>query len=113
MRFVAAAENKMKSSFDKQKVYELLRTIPCGMVITYGNLAAMLGNKKWARAVGNALHENPDGDKYPCYKVVNGGGELSQAYAFGGLQEQKRRLENDGIDVVDGKVDLTRYEYRG
>ena len=113
MQFVAAAENKMRSSFDKQKVYELLRTIPCGMVITYGNLAAMLGNKKWARAVGNALHENPDGDKYPCYKVVNSRGELSQAYAFGGLQEQKRRLEKDGIDVVDGKVDLTRYEYRG
>lgn len=113
MQFVATAENKMKSSFDKQKVYELLRTIPCGMVITYGNLAAMLGNKKWARAVGNALHENPDGDKYPCYKVVNGRGELSQAYVFGGLQEQKRRLEKDGIDVVDGKVDLTRYEYHG
>ena len=102
----------MKTSFDKQKVYELLRTIPCGMVVTYGDLAQMLGNKKWARAVGNALHENPDGDNYPCYKVVNHRGELSQAYAFGGILEQQRRLENDGIVVIDGKVDLARYGYR-
>ena len=58
----------MKSSFDKQKVYELLWTIPFGKVITYGGFATMLGNPMWARAVGNALHENPDGDKYPCYK---------------------------------------------
>lgn len=102
----------MKLSFDKQKVYELLRTIPRGKVITYGELARLLGNKAWARAVGNALHENPDGDEYPCYKVVNSRGELSQAYAFGGHGEQKRRLEKDGIIVENGKVDLIRYGYQ-
>ena len=102
----------MEASFDKQKVYELLRRIPRGNVITYGELAKLLGNKAWARAVGNALHENPDGDKYPRYKVVNSRGELSKAYAFGGTQEQKRRLEKDGIIVENGKVDLTRYGYR-
>ena len=102
----------MEASFDKQKVYELLRAIPHGKVITYGELAKLLGNKAWARAVGNALHENPDGDKYPCYKVVNSRGELSQAYAFGGIDEQKRRLKKDGIIVENGKVDLTRYGYQ-
>ena len=102
----------MKTSFDKQKVYELLRKIPCGKVITYGELAKLLGIKAWARAVGNTLHENPDGDKYPCYKVVNSRGELSQAYAFGGTQEQKRRLEKEGIIVENGKVDLIRYGYQ-
>ena len=99
----------MKTSFDQQKVYELLRTIPCGMVVTYGDLAQMLGNKKWARAVGNALHENPDGDNYPCYKVVNARGELSLAYAFGGIEAQKRRLEAEGIVVTGNKIDLERY----
>ena len=101
----------MKPSFDKRRGYELLQTIPCGRVITYGDPAALLGNKKWARAVGNALHENHDGDRYTCYKVVNSLGKLSQAYAFGGLEEQKRRLEKDGIVVTDGKVDLARYGY--
>lgn len=103
----------MKASFDKQKVYAMLQTIPCGKVITYGDLAKMLGNKTWARSVGNALHENPDGEKYPCYKVVNSKGKLSHACAFGGLDEQKRRLEKDGIAVENGKVDLTRYRYDG
>ena len=46
-----------------QKVYDLLLTLPRGRVITYGALAEMLGNKQLARAVGNALHNNPDGDR--------------------------------------------------
>ena len=103
----------MKTSFDKQNVYEMLQTIPCGKVTTYGDIAKILGNKIWARSVGNALHENPDGEKYPCYKVVNSKGNLSHAYAFGGLDEQKRRLEKDGIAVKNGKVDLVRYRWLG
>ena len=63
------------TSFDKQRLYELLRRIPKGRVVTYGALAAALGNPGWARAVGNALHHNPDGVKNPCYKVVNGKGD--------------------------------------
>ena len=101
----------MKQNFEKQKVYDLLTTIPHGCVVTYGRLAEMLGNPRLARAVGNALHHNPDGDRYPCYKVVNGKGELSYAYAFGGIEAQKSRLEAEGIAVVDGKVDLGRYGY--
>ena len=104
-------EELMKSRFDKQKLYCLLETIPRGKVVTYGMLAEALGNRAWARAVGNALHSNPDGGKYPCYKVVNSKGELSHAYAFGGIEEQKHRLTQDGIAVKNGKVDLTIYGY--
>jgi O-6-methylguanine DNA methyltransferase len=96
--------------FDKQKLYELLTTIPYGRVLTYGKLAELLGNKHWARAVGNALHNNPDGDKYPCYKVVNGKGELSSSYAFGGIEEQRRRLEAEGIKVENNKINLKKYD---
>ena len=99
----------MKPTFDKQRVYDLLLTIPKGKVITYGQIAELMGNRAWARAVGNALHGNPDGDRYPCYKVVNSCGELSFSYAFGGIGEQKRRLEADGIVVKNGKVDLKQY----
>ncbi len=94
---------------DRQKLYGLLTAIPCGRVATYGWLAKQLGDVRLARAVGNALHRNPDGDRYPCYKVVNSRGALSRAYAFGGMEEQKRRLEADGIVVVRGKVDLHLY----
>ncbi len=93
------------------KIYTYLTTIPNGKVTTYGQIAEHLGNKRLARAVGNALHKNPDGDKYPCYKVVNSKGQLSPAYAFGGIEEQKRRLEADGIEVVNYAVDLEKYLY--
>ena len=99
----------MKNRLDKQALFTLLTTVPKGKVITYGQLAEQLGNRKWARAVGNALHTNPDGDKYPCYKVVNSQGKLSRAYAFGGLTAQTKRLEADGIKVADGCVDLKKY----
>ena len=51
------------------------------------------------------------GEKYPCYKVVNSKGELSRAYAFGGIDQQKRRLEAEGITVKNGKVDVKKYGY--
>lgn len=94
----------------KRKVYNFLLTIPKGKVVTYGQIAEYLGNKKLARVVGNILHENPDGDKYPCYKVVNAKGELSKAFAFGGLDGQKERLERDGVCVANYKVDLEKYK---
>lgn len=97
---------EVNSRFEKQNLYELLTTIPYGCVVTYGRLAELLGNRYWARVVGNALHDNPDGDKYPCYKVVNSRGELSQYYAFGGIEEQKCRLEAEGIVVENNKFDL-------
>lgn len=93
----------------EKQVYEFLRTIPKGKVVTYGQIAEYLGNKKLARTVGNILHKNPDGDKYPCYKVVNSKGYLSKNYSFGGIKKQKEKLEADGIVVTNYKVDLEKY----
>jgi alkylated DNA nucleotide flippase Atl1 len=62
-----------------------------------------------SRAVGNALHKNPDSDNIPCYRVVNSKGELAGEYAFGGAWAQKELLEADGIEVVNGRVDLVKY----
>ncbi len=92
-------------------IYEYLLTIPRGRVVTYGQIARHLGNPKWARAVGHALHRNPNGDLYPCYKVVNSQGMLSKQYAFGGMEEQRRRLEADGIRVENGRVDVKMYQF--
>jgi alkylated DNA nucleotide flippase Atl1 len=72
-------------------------------------VAELAGDKKMARAVGNALHKNPDPDSIPCYRVVNAKGELAGAFAFGGAEVQAKLLEADGIEVVGGKVDLEKY----
>ncbi|MDO4620909.1 MAG: methylated-DNA--[protein]-cysteine S-methyltransferase [Lachnospiraceae bacterium] len=92
-----------------KRIYQAVRSIPKGKVATYGQIAAMAGNPKMARAVGNALHKNPDGDRTPCYRVVNAAGELAEAFVFGGIHVQQERLEADGIEVIDGKVDLKKY----
>ena len=59
--------------------------------------------------VGNALHKNPDPEHIPCFRVVNAKGELAGAFAFGGEQTQAKLLEEDGVEVIDGKVDLKKY----
>ena len=101
----------MEEATLSQRVYAYLQTIPQGKVVTYGTIATALGNKGYARAVGNILHRNPDGERYPCYKVVNAAGKLSDRYAFGGIEMQKRRLEAEGIHVENYRVDLRTYLY--
>ena len=94
------------------KVYEYLKTIPKGKVVTYKQVAESIGNKGLARAIGNILHKNPDGDKYPCYKVLNSKGKLAEAFVFGGKDVQRERHEKDGIKVINNKVDLEIYGWK-
>lgn len=101
----------MSPKVDKQIVYEYLRGIPKGKVVTYGQIGEYLGNKNLARVVGNILHENPDEKRYPCYKVVDAKGNLAKNYAFGGENCQKRHLEAEGILVNNNRVDLKVYQW--
>lgn len=107
----------IKESYDlvtdspSKRIYEAVKRIPKGKVASYSQVAAMAGNPRMCRAVGNALHHNPDPENIPCYRVVNAKGELSGAFAFGGADEQERRLAADGIQVINGKVDLEKYGY--
>ena len=92
-----------------RRIYEAVKKIPGGHVATYGQVAEMAGDRKMARAVGNALHKNPDPDSIPCFRVVNSKGELSGEFAFGGKDAQAELLRADGVEVSDGKVDLDKY----
>ena len=107
-RMIAESYDLVTDSPSK-RIYEAVRQIPAGHVATYGRIAESAGDKRMARAVGNALHKNPDPEHIPCFRVVNAKGELSGAFAFGGADEQERRLRADGVEVVNGKVDLERY----
>lgn len=95
-----------------KRIYEAVKKIPKGKVATYGQVAELAGDKRMARAVGNALHKNPDPDNIPCFRVVNARGELAGEFAFGGAGEQAKLLEADGIEVADGRVDLEKYQWR-
>ena len=92
-----------------KRIYEAVKRIPKGHVATYGKSAEMAGDHRMARAVGNALHKNPDPEHIPCFRVVNAKGELAGAFAFGGANVQEQLLAADGIMVGDGRVDLETY----
>lgn len=96
----------------RDDVYNAVKLIPKGKVTTYGDLAAYLGNPKLARAVGNILHVNPYEGIVPCHRVVNAQGRLAQNFGFGGIKGQQQRLEQEGITITNGKVDLQKHRFR-
>ena len=106
-----AESYELISDSPTKRIYEAVKSIPCGKVATYSQVAALAGDRKMARAVGNALHKNPDPDHIPCHRVVNAKGELAGGFAFGGADVQAKLLEEEGIETSDGKVDLKKYQW--
>ncbi|MBP5253870.1 MAG: methylated-DNA--[protein]-cysteine S-methyltransferase [Lachnospiraceae bacterium] len=109
-RMIAESYDLVSNS-PSRRIYEAVRRIPYGKVATYAQIAELAGDRKMARAVGNALHRNPDPESIPCFRVVNAQGKLSGSFAFGGEDVQQRLLENEGIEVKDHTVDLSRYQW--
>ena len=107
-------QGKAASSGAFERIYEVVRHIPRGMVASYGQVALLAGNPRWARVVGYALHANPDPEGIPCYRVVTKDGRTSPAFAFGGADIQRALLEADGVQfTADGRVDMAKYQWEG
>lgn len=103
-----AAEGR--SSFDL--IYDVVRQIPRGCVASYGQVAALAGNRKWSRVVGYALHVNPEPGVIPCHRVVTKEGNVSRAFAFGGENQQIALLQEEGVTFRDGHVDMERHQWQ-
>ena len=99
---------KEKTSFEL--IYEVVKKIPKGFVATYGQIAALAGNPKWARVVGYALHVNPEPEIIPCFRVVNKEGRVSKAFAFGGENRQVELLKAEGVKK-EYFVDMKKYKW--
>lgn len=99
----------MKKGFF-ERVYDVVKQIPCGYVMTYSQIAGVLGSPRSARIVGWALHVNPDNTRIPCHRVVNSKGMISGGYVFGGPEMQRQLLETEGIIFdAEGKINLEKY----
>ena len=93
-----------------EKIYEVVKSIPKGKVATYGQVALLAGNPRWARVVGYALHVNPEPGIIPCHRVVNREGKVAPSFAFGGEEVQRQLLESEDIVFEsDGRIDLGKY----
>lgn len=97
----------MKTSFN-ERCYAFLRQVPKGKVTTYQSLAHALGTKAY-RAVGNALHVNPYAPQVPCHRVIKADGSLG-GFAHG-LQIKKEMLQQEGVTLVNNRVDLATFGY--
>jgi methylated-DNA-protein-cysteine methyltransferase related protein len=88
-----------------EKVYEIVKQIPKGKVMTYQDVALLAGSPKASRAVGTAMKNNPDKSVIPCHRVVGSNGTMN-GYAFGGENVKIDLLKKEGV-MFDGiKVDL-------
>lgn len=98
----------MTNFFDR--VYKVVKKIPKGKVMTYGQISKIINNEELIinnfkeitpRMVGWALHANKDGELVPCHRVVNRDGRLAPGYVFGGPSEQRARLLAEGVEFID------------
>ena len=95
------------------RVYSLVRRIPRGRVLTYGQVAALLGEARWARTVGWALRACAS-RSVPCHRVLGGRGRCSPGYGSGHPERQRARLEAEGVRFrLDGTVDLAANGWLG
>jgi O-6-methylguanine DNA methyltransferase len=101
----------MNTSF-RDRVYKIAAQIPIGKVATYGQIAELAGSPGAARAVGTAMRDNPDMKTVPCHRVVGSDGKM-HGYAFGkGIESKIQKLRQEGVEVSQGKVDLTTHSWQ-
>jgi methylated-DNA-protein-cysteine methyltransferase-like protein len=96
------------------RVYALVRRIPRGRVVTYGQVAAMLGVPRGARAVGWALRVLPEDEaaRVPWHRVVGAGGRISPR-GGPGPEIQRRRLRSEKVAFRGAHVDMSRHGLLG
>ena len=110
-------ENADKSSNDyaswTRKVWQVVKGIPRGCVLTYGEVARLAGNTGYARRVSQALRRAPPGMKLPWHRVINAQGKISFPVDSDGYRRQKSLLEKEGVVFLKGKTDLKTFGYEG
>jgi len=97
-----------------EQVYEVVRQVPAGQVVSYGQVAALLGAPHAARTVGWALHALSVDSDVPWHRVINARGRISTSCQEHDAGVQQRLLEAEGV-VFDerGYVDMRRFRWEG
>lgn len=122
----------------ENKIFDIVRKIPPGKVMTYGQVAAAIGDAHLARVVGNTMHRNPvpyfelaekagfnckeiasasaaaaceTFEPVPCHRVVNAAGKMASNFGLGGPEIQAAMLKAEGIKISGCKVDLKKYAF--
>ena len=101
----------MKQKNFNERCYSVLKKVPKGKVTTYKLLAKALNSKAY-RAVGAAMKCNPNAPTVPCHRVIYSDGNVGNYSAAGGVKKKIKMLRKEGVEAVDGKIDLKKYLHR-
>jgi methylated-DNA-protein-cysteine methyltransferase-like protein len=85
--------------------------IPVGKVVTYGQIAQLAGNNKAARQISRILHSSSEKYDLPWHRVINSQGKISLRPGDG-FEMQKAILQSEGIQVITGRIDLKKFQWR-
>lgn len=91
-------------------VLHFCKKIPKGKISTYKEIAIAVRSPKSFRAVGNALNKNPNPKLTPCHRVIKSDGSIG-GYAFG-VKNKIKKLKLEGIEVLNGKINLEKYLFK-
>ncbi len=98
-------------------IYKIVKKIPKGKVVTYGQIAKKIKDFNFSckvnpKIVGFALHVNKD-LSVPCHRVVNKEGKIAESYAFGAKEGQRKKLVSEGVNFLDEvRVDLKKHLWK-
>lgn len=94
------------------QLYAWMARIPRGKVVTYGQLARLVGRPNGARWVGRQMGYLPAGSKLPWYRVVNARGCSSLPLDATGSNRQLRLLADEGVEITDGRISLRLFQWQ-
>lgn len=95
----------------RERVYKLVRQIPRGRVMTYGQIAIILGKGYTPRTVGFVMH-GADEKQTPWHRVINSQGRCSTGGVVLPADKQQRMLEAEGVKFTSGKCDLETFTWQ-
>lgn len=96
----------------REALYIALAAVPVGQVVSYGQLAELAGLGRAARWVGRTLSQLPEGSTLPWHRVVAAGGRLSLPLGSASGDEQRARLRDEGVQIMNNRVDIARHGWR-
>jgi methylated-DNA-protein-cysteine methyltransferase-like protein len=94
----------------EQMLWSMIGLIPEGSVATYGQLASLCGRPRHARQVGKVLSKLPKDSVLPWHRVINAKGESSFPVGSDRFLEQQKRLQEEGVAMIKGKIKLANYQ---
>jgi methylated-DNA-[protein]-cysteine S-methyltransferase len=121
MYHITAEDEKKLATLSpyQQAILRILAEVPKGKVTTYGDLAKELARRdpRWSpgasRAVGTTMKNNLCGPQIPCHRVIKSDGGIGnfRGGAEGAVEEKIKMLQNEGVTVVNGKINLKKYRH--